>query len=183
MDVLNHGLWGSLIMYPKYHSDKKKILAGFLFGILPDVLVFAPIFAFTLFGGLRFSPALFADLENASWVFRYAWEGYNYTHSLVVCVAVILILLAVRRGQIYWPILAWPLHIFMDIPTHPNFFHTPILFPISDYEFTHGVHWSNPILFTINYALLTTIFLYFRKKYNKKSEHRVDDNAALEDKV
>ena len=76
---------------------------------------------------------------------------------------------------IFWPMLGWALHVLIDIPTHPDFYNTPFLFPLSDFKNTHGVSWAHPVFMAINYGLLIAayigIYIYQKKKYgNGKTE-------------
>lgn len=164
MDIFNHGLWGAVITYGKYPTDKKKIWAGVAFGMLPDALVFAPAFVWMALNRTVFDPSLYADLSRTPWVFGYAVNAYNITHSLVICTATLLIVTAIWKGKFYFPMLAWPLHVLFDIGTHPDFFSTPFLFPISDYKFKNGISWGEPIIFFSTYFFLGVIFIYFWHK-------------------
>jgi hypothetical protein len=57
--------------------------------------------------------------------------------------------------------LAWLLHILVDIPTHSTrFFPTPFLWPISSYEFS-GIGWANPMIFIPNVVLLTSLYVWY----------------------
>ena len=63
--------------------------------------------------------------------------------------------------------LAWPVHIIVDLLTHSvEFFPTPIFWPLSDYRFD-GVPWSNIYVFITNIILIFLIFFY-RWKINSK---------------
>jgi membrane-bound metal-dependent hydrolase YbcI (DUF457 family) len=167
MDVLNHGLWGALIAYSAYPKDKKHVISGLAIGMLPDVLAFAPMFFWLFFSGQRFSPSYFQNTESAPWVFSYAVNSYNFTHSLVVCLVVLTAVYLIRKRKFYIPLLAWPLHIMLDIPTHPDFFSTPFLYPLSNYTFKGGVTWANPWIFATTYSALILVFLYIRFRKSK----------------
>jgi membrane-bound metal-dependent hydrolase YbcI (DUF457 family) len=131
---------------------------------------FAPAFFYMLFSGHTFGPKAF---DSSVWVFRFASEAYNYTHSLVVFGIVMVIVMVARKGKVYWPIFGWALHILIDIPSHKGFYETPFLFPLSNYKFDHGVSWGHPTYMLINYSALIIayilIYLVFRKKKNNSA--------------
>jgi membrane-bound metal-dependent hydrolase YbcI (DUF457 family) len=107
--------------------------------------------------------------------------AYNYTHSLVIFligfIVVNLVINLVRylkdkrdyKFYVFWPMLGWLLHILLDIPTHPDFYHTPFLWPVSNYRYTGGIAWSHPTFMVFNYGLLILayigIYLYQKRKY------------------
>ena len=74
------------------------------------------------------------------------------------------------RKKPFVPMLAWLLHIAIDIPTHSvQFFPTPFLEPISSYV-VNGIMWGQPIIFFPNLILLGFgyLFWWYRKKLVKK---------------
>lgn len=64
--------------------------------------------------------------------------------------------------------LAWPLHILIDIPTHTaEFFPTPFLWPVSNFH-VDGISWGNPFIFYPDLILLVLSYLiwyFYRIKY------------------
>ncbi len=181
MDVFAHTLWTNALFHLKYHRQRKMRYVAAFFGVAPDLVGFTPVFVYLILSGRAFSePFPFADRTN--WTFFFAEEAYKYTHSLVVfaiCFAAIAIIGSLyfwsKRGKfnwwVFWPMLGWALHILIDIPTHPDFYHTPFLFPISSYQNTHGVSWGHPIFMVINYSLLTVSYIaltyYHRQKHGR----------------
>lgn len=166
MDILAHALWTNAAFYKKYQFKLKTRLLTALIGVLPDLASFTPATLYLFFSRQRFGPNLFSsDL----WVFRYAAESYNYTHSLVIFIVVLAVVTAIRKGKVYLPMLGWGLHILIDIPTHKGFYETPFLFPVSDYRFTHGMPWAEPAFMFINYGALAIIYfsiIYFKRRRN-----------------
>jgi hypothetical protein len=154
-----------VVYYNKYKDQLKQRLWAVFFGVAPDLVGFAPAFFYMLFSGHSFGPKAF---DSGVWVFKFASEAYNYTHSLVIFVGVALIVAALRNGRIYWPMFGWLLHILIDIPSHKDFYETPFLFPLSNYRFSHGVSWAHPTYMFINYGALIivyiAIYLVLRKK-------------------
>lgn len=168
MDIFAHVLWTNMVYMKKYKNEVRDRVLAVFFGVAPDLVAFVPFFVYTFLGGREF----WEVMGSGAWVARYASESYNYTHSAVVFLIVFLIVGFVRKGFrkafVYWPLFGWLLHVLIDIPTHRDFYETPFLFPVSDYTFSHGVSWGNPVFMTINYSALAVVyilwFLVFRKK-------------------
>jgi membrane-bound metal-dependent hydrolase YbcI (DUF457 family) len=69
--------------------------------------------------------------------------------------------------------LAWPLHILVDIPTHSSqFFPTPFLWPVSDF-YINGVSWGQPIIFIPNAILIVCLYVYYFFFSKKAREARL----------
>lgn len=182
MDVFAHALWTNAVFHAKYHTQRKMRYLAAFFGFGFDLIGFAPLFIYMIFSGRFFSGEQF-PFEATNWTFSFAETAYNYTHSIVVfAISFILVnfiinLVMYFRDKInykfyfFWPMLGWLLHILLDIPTHPDFYHTPFLWPISDYQYTGGIAWSNPIFMGVNYGLLILvyigIYIYQKRKYNE----------------
>lgn len=156
MDVFAHTLWTNAVFYKKYPQDRKNRYWAVFFGVAPDLAGFTPAFLYILFSGHRFGPGLF---NGSLWVFRFASAAYNYTHSLVIFAVLMIIVTAIRKGKIFWPMWGWALHILIDIPSHKGFYETPFLFPLSGYRFEHGVSWGHPLFMIINYSALAAVYL------------------------
>jgi hypothetical protein len=163
MDIFAHSLWTGAIFYKKYNNDKKNLFLSVLFGILPDLLSFAPVFIYAFFARKGF----FELIGSGAWVVNYASQSYNFTHSFVIFLLGLAVVLIIRKGKIYWPMFGWLLHILIDIPTHRGFYETPFLFPLSGYQFSHGISWGHPVFMIINYSAIAivyiSIFLYMRR--------------------
>jgi hypothetical protein len=64
-------------------------------------------------------------------------------------------------GAVWWirrspavAMLAWPLHILMDIPTHrAGRYGTPFLWPLTDYRFD-GISWGQRWFMILNWSLI-----------------------------
>ncbi len=166
MDVFSHGLWGFAISYPQAKKQKqpKRALWGLVLGMLPDVIPFLPVQFYFLLSQSSFSPSLFFP-EPQHWVFAWAIESYNYTHSLVLFLTALVIVTVIRHRQgrplLWWPLMAWGLHILMDIPTHPDFFSTPFLFPLSSFTLAGtGISWANPWMFGLNWLAIAGVYVW-----------------------
>jgi len=156
MDVVSHGLWGGLAFGQK---NKKLFIFAFLFGVIPDIFAFAWPFLKVLFGGE------FQHYPSSDAMPAYILSMYSVTHSLVIALVVFIIAFLIWKKSSF-PILAWPLHILFDIPTHDlNYFPTPYLWPFNT-PFFDGIGWSNPWIFFTNWILLIGLMglLYFKKR-------------------
>ncbi len=172
MDVVAHTLWTNVVFYSKYANQKRQRYWAAFFGVAPDLVAFGPAFVYLiwsrLFEGVTISNYM-AAYSNPSGVYAFATQAYNYTHSLVVFAAVFVIVLLARRGKPYWPMLGWGLHIVIDIFTHPDFFRTPFLFPVSSYKNYYAVSWAEPKFMAINYSLLVIAYIIIWQ-YNKRQK-------------
>lgn len=183
MDVFAHTLWTNAVFHLKYNQQRKMRYLAAFFGVIPDLVGFAPLFIYLIFSGRFFSGEQF-PFNATNWTFNFAENAYNYTHSLVVFLTVLILVNLVAnlykwsRDRVgykfwfFWPMLGWGLHILIDLPTHPDFYHTPFLFPLSEYRYTGGVSWAHPTFMAINYSLLICayigIYIYQKKKYGPK---------------
>lgn len=163
MDTLSHGLWGGLLVG---RNSKRDFWSAMAFGMGSDLLsfgIFTGMTALGLVSGLDWS----AGPPNPNLVPEYVHQLYNVTHSLVTFVLVFGIVWAVRKKP-YLPMLAWPLHILLDIPTHSTaFFPTPFLWPLLSYKI-NGVSWAHPIIFFSNWAALVAGYIWWFTKHNYK---------------
>jgi len=166
MDVLAHGLWGSLFFGRKNWSTA---VQAFLIGMAPDLLAFGPFIL--LNGGFR-------DMHFAP----YVYQSYNVTHSLVVW-SVLAAALWYFRGSFPWVFGAWALHILCDIPLHEiSFFPTPYLWPLPT-PFVNGFPWGQPAVMIPNYSALLMTYLImgfrrYRKRANQRSENKTIGTAS-----
>lgn len=181
MDIFAHTLWTNIVYYRKYRTEVRNRTIAVLFGIVPDIFSFAPIFIYQFATRIDF----FELINKNIWVVRYAEVSYKYTHSIIIFALTLFLVASVRafwytlknndrlnlvyvRKFIYWPMFGWLLHILIDIPTHRDFYETPFLFPISDYQFGHGVSWGTPWFMILNYSALTLVYLYWFLVLRKK---------------
>lgn len=181
MDVLAHTLWTNALFHLKYKKLRKMRYLAAFFGVAPDLIGFTPMFFYLIIFARPLKVHESDLLTNPHWTFEFAKGMYNYSHSLVIFAAVFgLVLLAgniyyrVTQGRLFrvwffWPLLGWGLHILIDIPTHPEFYQTPLFFPLSDLRNGYGVSWNHPVFMAVNYSLLAVAYLiitlYQRKKY------------------
>ena len=159
MDIISHGLYGGIAFGRK---NKKMFWWSFFFGVMPDLLVFGPFFVQRIFSAIfnGTSPFAFGRPESMT-IPNYVYQGYDITHSIVVFLVVFgLVWLFMKKPPLV--ILGWPLHILVDLFTHtPEFFPTPIFWPISGAHFSHGISWGTPFIFIPNVILLVVLYTYF----------------------
>jgi len=148
MDTFAHGLWSYIIF-----SKSKYVWLAVLFGILPDLL------SWTIWMFYRNKNGFTWGHPDLSLIPKWVFTLYGITHSLfVVALVFLIVFLVFKHIPIY--LLAWPLHILIDIFTHTkDFLPTPFLWPFSNYAFP-GISWGNMYFMSINYSLIA-FFLIF----------------------
>lgn len=155
MDIVSHGLWGSLAFGRR---NRRSFWLAFFSGIGPDLLSFGPFFALA-FLGLAERPAFSSEPPDPALIPAYVHQLYQVTHSLIIFLALFSILWLMLR-RLPWEFSAWGLHILVDIPTHSyRFFPTPFLWPVSNFTF-NGWHWGSPWIFFPNAAALAILYLW-----------------------
>ncbi len=188
MDVFAHVLWTNALYRSKYSKQRKKRYIAAFFGVLPDLIAFSPAFIYFVFSGIIFTPSALLNARN-SWTLNYAQKAYNFSHSLVIFLLILGIVTAIGNWYFYtkdktedkanykiwfyWPLLGWALHIVIDIFTHPDFYSTPFLFPLSNYRNHHGISWATPTFMAVNYTLLILVYIvvfFYQTKKNAKIE-------------
>jgi len=159
MDYVSHGLWS----YIFFHRIKTPLLAV-CFGLLPDTASWVIYGLYRVFTGGPYGKPILGQIPD------WTYTLYDISHSLVVAITVILIVLVIlRRVPIY--MFAWPIAIVMDLLTHRReFLPTPFLWPISDWKFP-GISWGTWQFMLINYTLIAIamalIIVYKRRKKNR----------------
>jgi len=99
----------------------------------------------------------------------YAQNLYNATHSLIVFALIFSLVWLFNRKPL-WIMLAWALHILIDIPTHDiTLFPTPFLWPLSQFRFD-GISWHKPIVMILDVSLLFIFYLYWFIRYRLKQK-------------
>lgn len=185
MDVFSHGLWSGVIAKGtnKFKNTSLSPWLAAFWGVFPDVFAFAAPMLWLVFSILSGSvdPALLrgprseeppAIFQSDNPLSSLAPCLYNISHSLVIFVLVFGAIILVKkillkkpswRQSIPWEMLAWALHILCDIPTHtPQFYPTPILWPISDWKFRYGFSWGQWWFLALDYGLLLIALVVIR---------------------
>ena len=157
MDTLSHGLYGGIAFG---RSTRASYWLAFFFGVAPDLLSFGLFMALSFFGLAEHPDWSSGNHPDPAGIPQYVHALYDGTHSLVVFAVVFAIVWLIRRRPLM-EMLAWPLHILVDIPTHSErFFPTPFLWPLSDFH-VDGHPWSDPRIFIPNVILLAGLYLWF----------------------
>lgn len=162
MDTLSHGLYGGVVFG---RASRARYWLAFFFGVAPDLLSFGIYFVLTLFGLYEHPDWSSGQHPADELIPNFVHIAYQYTHSLLVFAIVFGVVWLLLRRPIL-EMLAWPLHILVDIPTHStSFFATPFLWPLSDYR-VDGWNWSQPIIFIPNLILLISLYAWwwFRRR-------------------
>ena len=189
MDIFAHTLWANAVARGANKIAEKKSrrstgsgpdASGFhinggwtaFWGVFPDLFAFSIPFFIGLYKIISGQSLLssFRDHHNTVGGFDLASYFYQFSHSLIIFLLV-FILIWILFGRPRYELLGWVFHILIDIPSHNiSFFPTPFLFPISEYRFSYGVHWSNQWYMLVNYiALLVVWGGIIWKKYSKKN--------------
>jgi hypothetical protein len=181
MDVLAHGLWTNAMykVIPQTRGDARMARWGIVFGLLPDFVAFAPIFAWMTWqlvtGDLSFSGGR-PDFDAIP-LGEFTAGVYNFTHSLVIFAIGLGLAWAIAR-KFPWFMLGWALHIGIDIFTHTTeFYATPFLYPLSGLK-VNGIEWSHPWFMAINYGLLLLFYFYLLPRYFRKPQQPEMKNPA-----
>ena len=161
MDIISHGLWGGVTLGRKKRSN---FIYGFGLSILPDILGEGIMFSL-IFLGVNNMPSIEQGHPNITEFPVYVQNFYNATHSLIIFLTVFALFWIITRKP-FWLLLAWGLHIIIDIPTHSfKLFPTPFLWPISDFKI-NGIPWDNSIVLIPNILLLVIFYIFWL--YKKK---------------
>jgi hypothetical protein len=167
MDIFAHGFWAGAAGIGARRKLGRRISLPWavLWGVFPDLFAFSPTFVLVLwlrlfegvaFTGrfLIFSPAA----RDALPTLLRPDELYHYSHSLVVFSLVFGAVWLWRRRPVL-AMLAWPLHILMDIPSHrAGRFGTPFLWPLSSYVFD-GTSWGQRWFMILNWSAIAAAYL------------------------
>jgi len=159
MDILSHGLYGGITLGRK---SKRSFWTAFFYGIFPDAFAFGLPISHLLFSMITGGEADFIRGPEDGYrnIPTYVFSLYDISHSLVIFTAMFLLVSAIRRRP-PWEMLAWGLHIVMDIFTHSDrFFPTPFLWPLSDF-YVNGISWGSPAIFIPNVTLLAIAYGYW----------------------
>jgi len=147
MDIFAHGFWSYIIF-----NKSRYLWLALLFGLLPDILSWG-VFMFYPKKGFNWQSPDFSLVPK--WVFTL----YGITHSLFAIAAVFLVVYLIFRTIPIF-LLAWPVHVLIDIPTHTkNFLPTPFLWPFSSWAFP-GISWGTKWFMLANYSLILFFIVY-----------------------
>jgi len=186
MDIFAHGLWtgaGYRFISQKLGEPEKakpfKLWLTVFWGIFPDLFAFTPTFLWLIWMRAFGNPAVtsFSHLDTLEPAIqdtipflRLAHSLYNISHSLIVFFTIFgLVWIFMRRPA--WELVAWLVHILIDIPTHTyRFFPTPFLWPVSTWKF-NGFSWGTPWFMLLNYSAIVVAYLWLRRRGNLNRSH------------
>lgn len=159
MDTFAHAIQSFIIF-----QNTELIGFAIFFGVMPDLFSWTIYIIYRWLKGERFESPKITEIPE--WVFFL----YGFTHSIFVFAATALIIY-ILIGFIPVYLLAWIIHIGIDIPTHSRkFLPTPFLWPISDWKFP-GFSWGQKWFMITNWsAIIITLLLIFF--IQKKGEER-----------
>jgi hypothetical protein len=147
VDTFSHALWGRGLFGYRGHP-----WLALLFGTLPDLVSFTPLFFYRLFSG-TYVPGPPALETIPDWLFI----SYDLMHSFVTALLVVGLVAYLNRS-VAFAMLAWPFHICLDFPFHTaRYFPTKIFWPLSDFHFD-GISWGSPEVWFPNIAGLIVLF-------------------------
>jgi hypothetical protein len=178
MDISAHGLWAGAAAKTvnqtsaKFQANPLKVKFVVLWGILPDLLSFAPVFIW-LFGNMIFGDLNFGDFPRPDEtepaardtlpIFHLTSILYTITHSMMVFFAIFALVWLILRRPV-WVMGGWLFHILIDIPTHSyKFYPTPFLWPFSEWKFD-GFSWGQPWFMALNYSAIIIVYILLRRK-------------------
>ncbi len=157
MDILAHLLWSYIIF-----KGIPNMNWALFFGIFPDLFSFAPNFLHLLFtnGWRKYKKKSLQEVQKI--IPPYIFMIYDITHSLIIS-SVTIGLVTLIGGTFPIFMLAWPVHILFDIPTHTkDFFPTHFLYPFSTFC-VNGIRWGQAWFMVTNYTFI--IVLLFLKSF------------------
>ena len=165
MDIVSHGLWGSIAFGRKSRSS---FWMAFVIGMAPDIFSFGILWIAAVLG-LSDQPDFSHGTPPESTIPQYVHHLYNVTHSFLVFLAVFFLVWFLLKRPL-WELCAWGLHVLVDIPTHSYaFFPTPVFWPLFDWKFD-GWQWTTSGILIPNFVLLALVYAwYFLQSYRKKS--------------
>lgn len=160
MDIVAHALWAGV--GAKIAGDKAgvRLRIGWaaFWGIFPDLFTFSIPAALRLWWyATGVTPSLLPDPQSAKRL-QFAWQLYHSSHSLLVF-GVVFGLVWLICGRPLLEMLAWGLHILIDIFTHQGIFAVHFLWPFSSYGF-NGIRWEGRWFMAANYGALCMVLLW-----------------------
>ncbi|HIJ99017.1 TPA: hypothetical protein H1005_03660 [archaeon] len=156
MDFFAHIFWTAIIF-----RNQSPLWIPLLFVSIPDSTSWGVWFVQIIvtgkfrktFKNFRKRPPDFSKLPK--WV----WTLYGASHS-IFSFAVVFGTLSLITGKIFIPVLAWLVHILLDLPTHSReFLGTPFLWPLSDWKFP-GFTWGKLWFILLNWGAIIFFIIY-----------------------
>lgn len=160
MDILAHALWTAGAALPIRRRLHRPISVGWaiFWGVFPDVFSFAIPALVRIFWYLRGTTSSLLPDAKGPQHFQFVWTLYYASHSLLIFALVFGVASLLARRPIM-EMLAWALHILIDIPTHQGIFALHFLWPLSSYGIS-GFRWESHWFLAANYAALLSLYLW-----------------------
>jgi hypothetical protein len=158
MDIFAHALWTAGAAVPLRRRLRVPLSVPWtvFWGVFPDVFSFVIPAVVRMWWFLSGTTSSLLPGPNGPQHFHFVWTLYYASHSLLVfATAFGLAWLAARRPIL--EMLAWCLHILIDIPTHQGIFALHFLWPLSSYGLS-GTRWENHWFFAANYTALLLLY-------------------------
>lgn len=169
MDIFAHALWagaGVMLVQRRWAISTRTAAATVGLAVLPDIPHLLPIVGWSAFGSGNVAavqgyavavpgaePTLPAAVE---------WLSHNLhciPHSAIVA-AVVTLLVWWWRRSLWIPLVGWWSHVVIDVFTHSaDYYPSPVLWPITREGFD-GVAWNTPWFMVLNYATLSSVYLW-----------------------
>lgn len=158
MDILAHTLWTAGAALPLRRRFRIPLSLGWavFWGVFPDIFSFAIPAAVRIWWYLSGTTASLLPDPKGTQHFRFVWPLYYASHSLLVFGTAFGIAWLFARRPIF-EMMAWCLHILIDIATHQGIFALHFLWPLSSYGLS-GIRWENRWFLAANYSAL---FLWY----------------------
>lgn len=158
MDILAHALWTAGAAIPLRRRLRRPLSLGWaiFWGVFPDVFSFAIPALVRIWWYLSGTTSSLLPDPNGPQHFHFVWTLYYASHSLLVFGLVFGTAWLFAKRPIL-EMLAWSLHILIDIPTHQGIFALHFLWPLSSYGIS-GLRWENHWFMAANYAGLLLLY-------------------------
>src|SRR5579859_719461 len=160
MDIVAHTLWTAGAAFPLRRRFRVPLSLGWanFWGIFPDVFSFAIPATVRIWWYVTGTTSSLLPGPGGPQHFQFVWPLYYASHSLLVFATAFSIAWLFARRPIL-EMLAWSLHILIDIATHQGIFALHFLWQLSSYGFS-GIRWENHWFFTANYCALFLLYLW-----------------------
>jgi hypothetical protein len=173
MDIVSHGLWGSIAFGRKSQSS---FWLAFVIGMAPDLFSFGILWVAAILG-LSEKPDFSNGTPPESTIPQYVHYLYNVTHSFIVFLAVFFLVWFLLKRPL-WELAAWGLHVLVDVPTHSYaFFPTPVLWPLFNWKF-NGWQWMTPSILIPNFVLLSLLYAWYLSQPYRTKRKRASRKLA-----
>jgi len=160
MDILAHALWTAVAAVPARPRIRHPLSVSWaiFWGVFPDVVSFAiPALVRIWWYATGTTSSLLPDPRGPQH-FRFVWPLYYASHSLIVF-AIAFCLTWILTKHPVTEMLAWSLHILIDIPTHQGIFALHFLWPLSSFGIS-GFRWENHWFLIANYTALFLLYCW-----------------------